>query len=452
MEEFPLQSLFTRLQKAGMPLGLNDYKLLLMALQGGFGVRDRIALRQLCHTLWTKSPEDRRLFDYHFDRIMPQPQPNKPKSKVKLQRRILVPMVVLLGFFFGAGITFISAYHLGRRYDIVPNSIQLLQGFSLPKFSLGKPHTIVDEKSLNWRWGMILGAVGAGGGLASIWILSVLLRKQSKSSTHDLSIQGPSKATRPTDDIVKISQSLRLLADKALAGHFLSTGAYLPVTQRQMKRSWRYLSRLAREGVPTELDIDATVRSIGRCGMFFDLILVPPRANRTSLMLLVDCGGSMIPFQSLSQSIVDTAKRGGNLGRLGVYYFQNCPSPMWNYKDDYLLYSDIADPGSAERVSKVLERFISPQLSVLIFSDAGAARGGFSDYRIKQTQKFLITLGRGVRNVVWLNPLPKPRWRGTTADKIANQVSMFEFDRLGLDSAISVLRGKNRKTEWTDET
>ena len=69
-DELPLLELFTRLRQAGLPLGMNEYHLVLQALQSGFGIPDRQALARLCCTLWVKSAEDKLLFDYHFEEVM----------------------------------------------------------------------------------------------------------------------------------------------------------------------------------------------------------------------------------------------------------------------------------------------------------------------------------------------------------------------------------------------
>ncbi|MEH2424057.1 MAG: hypothetical protein V7K48_25065, partial [Nostoc sp.] len=69
-DELPLIELFTRLRQAGLPLGMNEYQLVLQALQSGFGLPNREALAQLCCTLWIKSAEDKLLFNYHFEEVM----------------------------------------------------------------------------------------------------------------------------------------------------------------------------------------------------------------------------------------------------------------------------------------------------------------------------------------------------------------------------------------------
>ncbi|NWF61469.1 MAG: hypothetical protein HXY43_20010 [Fischerella sp.] len=79
---------------------------------------------------------------------------------------------------------------------------------------------------------------------------------------------------------------------------------------------------------------------------------------------------------------------------------------------------------------------------VLIFSDAGAARGGLSLERLELTEKFLNQLKQKARYIAWLNPMAKERWFGTTAGEIAPLVPMFDFSHQGLDGVIDVLRGR----------
>jgi uncharacterized protein with von Willebrand factor type A (vWA) domain len=78
---------------------------------------------------------------------------------------------------------------------------------------------------------------------------------------------------------------------------------------------------------------------------------------------------------------------------------------------------------------------------VLIFSDAGAARGGYSENRLELTERFLQQCQQRLCYLVWVNPVPKERWGMTTAGEIAKLIPMFECDRLGLQNAVKVLRG-----------
>lgn len=207
---------------------------------------------------------------------------------------------------------------------------------------------------------------------------------------------------------------------------------YFPVTKRQMKQCWRYLRRLVREGVPTELDVEATVAKMGREGILLEPVLMPPRCNRTDLVLMIDQEGSMVPFHELSRQLVETAERGGRLRQTRVFYFHD-------YPDEYLYrHPAMLD---AQPMSEVLEE-IGERAVVLIVSDAGAARGNFDKERVESTRVWIEQLQQSVRYCAWLNPMPNECWQNTTAEELARLLPMFEMSRQGMNAAISVLRGR----------
>ncbi|MDF5736071.1 MULTISPECIES: putative Ig domain-containing protein [unclassified Nostoc] len=215
---------------------------------------------------------------------------------------------------------------------------------------------------------------------------------------------------------------------------FIQITEYPPLTRRQMKQSWRYLRRMLREGVPTELDVEATIEQISRQGVLVEPVIVPRRVNRSKLLLFIDQDGSMMPFQNLSHQLAETAIRGGRLEDTNIYYFHNCPID-YLYRDRYYQMP--------EKIDDILNSLRFPYTSALIFSDAGAARGGLNPERREVTAQFLEQLRQQVRHIAWLNPMPRYRWFGTTAGEIARLVAMFELSRQGLYSAISVLRGQS---------
>jgi uncharacterized protein with von Willebrand factor type A (vWA) domain len=207
---------------------------------------------------------------------------------------------------------------------------------------------------------------------------------------------------------------------------------YFPVTRRQMKQSWRHLRRPVREGPPEELDVIATIEKIGREGILLEPVMVPRRSNRAELVLLIDQDGSMVPFHVLSRQLVETARRGGRLRRAGVYYFHDYPAG-YLYRDPARLEAQLIPEALAA---------IGERATVLIVSDAGAARGNFDPERLEQTRAFVQQLRQSVRRYAWLNPMPNDRWPGTTAGEIARLAPMFEMGRRGLDAAISALQGR----------
>ncbi|MBD2463947.1 hypothetical protein H6G89_23375 [Oscillatoria sp. FACHB-1407] len=364
-EELPLLDLFTRLQEAGLPLGIDEYCLLLRALQSGFGTGDRETLADLCRTLWVKSSDDEHLFNYHFEQLVKEASIEKSTSNSEDSR-------------------------------LQPN-VSEPQEKGLPNWQNNQGNKLPDTTTFT---------------LASAELMEI-------------------------GDEIQVAEAvqIRTQQDKGTSpNRFTQSDEYFPVTRRQMKQSWRHLRRLVREGLPTELDIEATIALTVQQGVLLEPVLVPRRVNRTELLLLLDQKGSMMPFHALSQRLAETAQRGGRLGRAGVYYFHNCPT--------HFLYRDSTQQ-QAEPLSNVLAQLRTDHSGVLIFSDAGAARGGYSEERLDLTEHFLSQLRQSVRYIAWLNPMPQERWVGTTAEEIGELVPMFEISRLGMDQAIDVLRGKS---------
>ncbi len=203
---------------------------------------------------------------------------------------------------------------------------------------------------------------------------------------------------------------------------------YLPMTERQIEQNWRYLRRPIRQGPPVELDVEATVAQIAEQGFLLKPVLVPRRLHRLKLVLLLDHDGSMMPFHPYLRRLKQTVLSDK---RHQIYYFRNCPvGVLYNVKAQ--------EPQDLE---KVLLSFHASDTAMLIFSDAGAARGGFNSERIKDTLTFLQKLRQRVGRLVWLNPVPPERWANSSAEEIEQAVPMFYFDQAGMLAAINTLKG-----------
>jgi uncharacterized protein with von Willebrand factor type A (vWA) domain len=438
-EELPLLDLFTRLREAGLPLGIDEYRLVLRALQGGFGVSDRTALKRLCQTLWVKSSDDARLFDYHFEQVMGMetisapPQTSASPASEDLQKNEDIAE--------WRKISQISRYvALGGAFIL---GMAIVWGVGLyTKSWVEKVFYGGNELNLIF-WGLLFIIALIAGSVLVRWLDKQLIIEQRIGNDNSLAQPSMSASTSvltseltlEMEDEVQVAKSLLQAAvrdDEIPYSRFILTSEYFPLTQRQMKQIWRYLRHPVREGAPTELDIEATVNQIGQQGVLLEPVLVPRRVNRTELLLLIDQDGSMVPFHALSHRLAETAVRGGRLGKAGIYYFRNCPVDYF-YHDSY--------HQEAEAIGQMLPR-LPQRTAVLIFSDAGAARGGYSEERIELTQMFLTQLRQRIRYIAWLNPMPQKRWFGTTAGEIADLVPMFEMTRRGLQDAINVLRGR----------
>jgi uncharacterized protein len=205
----------------------------------------------------------------------------------------------------------------------------------------------------------------------------------------------------------------------------------LPISQREMAGIWRHLRHPQRTGVLEDLDVEGTIDSICRTGIFIRPRLQARRRNQAKLVVLIDQQGSMAPFTPLVNALIESIERGGLLGKVSLYYFHDCPEGF--------LYEhpSLTSPLSLE----VVLNSQAKNNSVLIISDAGAACGYYDGTRLADTKAFIKTLGTYTYLYAWLNPMPPNRWLATTAEDIATIVPMFYLDKEGLNDAVNILRG-----------
>ncbi|WP_138497109.1 hypothetical protein [Nostoc sp. PA-18-2419] len=462
VNDLPLLELFTKLREAGLPLGIEEYQLVLQAMQAGFGINDQAALKRLCRTLWVKSAEELRLFEHHFEQLISINSILPTSEKVvrysgqhqfSLITRYLILGFVGIGIILGVGLTLKQ-----RTQAPQPTAQSTLQPTATPQpaaaptshpTSIPRTQPTAIPKDTNQPdlifWSLLL-AINLSGGSGYIFFRWISQRRFEQRINRSASLAKltpssvasaiPTKLTQTIKDEVQVAQVVlqaTSTSEEILYNRFILSTEYLPVTERQMKQIWRYLRRPVREGQRTELDVETTVKQIGHQGILLEPVLLPRRVNRAELLLLIDQDGSMVPFHEMSYRLARTSWRGGRLGRSGIYYFHNCPTEY--------LYRD-RNYQEAELVSDIITHSCSNRTAVLIYSDAGAARGGYSEERYELTKKFLAQLKQKVRYIAWLNPMPKKRWLGTTSGEIAHLVPMFEVNRRGLQDAVNVLRGR----------
>ncbi|QKQ75118.1 hypothetical protein [Nostoc sp. TCL240-02] len=381
--------LFNKLRSYGLPLSVEDYMLALRALQAGFGMGDRQTLERLCCTLWTKSEQEARLLNRLFDEVLAQPQTHinqlytteLVKPAVETAKKTETPQLVNSSTKLQETVSSCTSIPISEKPNQPPLENQPTQP-QKPVTEPSPPIDIVQEMEPE----QVIQAV-----------------RSNQSSSFEISYY-------PTD----------------------LSAEYLPVTSREMKQGWRFLRRRVREGTLEELNVAGTVEKNCRYGILPEPVMMSRYTNQVKLVLLVDQGGSMVPFHHLSRQLIDKAERGGNIKQTSVYYFQNYPE-KYLYNDPTRL--------KAQLITNFLE-FIDKKTSVLIVSDAGAARGNYNPERVEYTRKFIEQLQQSVNYYAWLNPMPNDSWQFTTAGEIARFVPMFEMSREGLSAAINTLRGR----------
>lgn len=208
--------------------------------------------------------------------------------------------------------------------------------------------------------------------------------------------------------------------------------SYWPLSRQDMAYAWRYLRRPVADGPANVLDLPATVEQTVHRGFFLAPVYRRRIQNHAHLTLLLDQNGSMVPFHRFARDLISTAQESKAIHHVDVFYFHNTPTDHL-YQDQHL-----TRPVS---LAEALED-CDQNSSLLIVSDAGAARGYRSRERIQATTRFLRKVRAYTPLVAWLNPMPMERWPGSSAQIIAHRIPMFQMDADGVASAVDIARGQ----------
>ena len=213
---------------------------------------------------------------------------------------------------------------------------------------------------------------------------------------------------------------------------------------RQTKMALKKLRELKREGSQEELDIDETIDKTAKEGGEIELVFNRSRENTVRIILLMDTGGSMLPYTELCERLFSAASQMEHFKEFKYYFFHNCV-----YQD---IYEDMANYKSMP-TEKFLSNFDKRYKLVLV----GDARMAFSelfdvngciDYfssNEKPGIEWLLKLREHFPHSVWLNPTHTNYWGHYTVDTIGKVFPMFELTIDGLKDAIKALTSRQKR-------
>ena len=209
---------------------------------------------------------------------------------------------------------------------------------------------------------------------------------------------------------------------------------------RNFRLALRKLRRLARDGAPEILDVDATVRDTARNAGWLDLQFRPERRNAMKVLLLLDIGGSMDPFVRLSETLFSAAR--AEFKHLEAYYFHNCVyDRVWKHAE---LRGVDAVP-----TAELLHRYNSDWRLVIVGDAAMSpyelvSAGGAIDHDNPTSgEEWLARMFETWKRVAWLNPMPEPDWAYiSTVRHIQNLLGdrMYPLSPEGKARAVSKLK------------
>ena len=215
------------------------------------------------------------------------------------------------------------------------------------------------------------------------------------------------------------------------------------IENRQFQLAFRRLRQFSTKlDIPkTELDIDGTIQKTCNNGGYLQIVMDKPRKNSVKLLLLLDSGGTMIPYSSLLNDLFQAVNKSNHFKDVKCYYFHNC------------IYSKLYKTPECENGEWIdtewMFRNYDSDYKVIIVGDAAMApeelysetgnyrgpNGGLSG------EKWLKLVKRHYKKVVWLNPKMAPGkapWREAET-AIKELFPMRKLTVQGLNEAMTIL-------------
>jgi len=221
---------------------------------------------------------------------------------------------------------------------------------------------------------------------------------------------------------------------------FANLDAHVEIGTRNIKLALRRLRRFAREGAPTELDLEGTIAATARAAGWLDLQMVPERHNAVKVLLLLDAGGSMDDHVKVCAELFSAAR--AEFKHLEFYYFHNCVyETVWR---DNRRRHDRRIP-----TARLLHTY-GADYKLIIVGDAAmspyeiASPGAAVEHWNEESgETWLRRLLAAWPKAVWLNPLPQASWPYTESIGMVRRLMdgrMYPLTLAGLDAAMDELK------------
>lgn len=215
------------------------------------------------------------------------------------------------------------------------------------------------------------------------------------------------------------------------------------LTNRQFQLAFRKLRQYSTKlDIPkTELDINGTIDKTCNNGGMLQIVMDKPRKNSVKLLLLMDSGGTMIPYMELMNDLFQAVDKSRHFKDVKTYYFHNC------------IYSHVYKTPECDNGDWVetewMFRNLDNDYRVLIVGDAAMApeelystsgnyrgpNGGLSG------KDWLLLMKSHYKRIVWMNPKMAPGnapWREAET-YIKSIIPMYKLTVDGLNQAMTKL-------------
>lgn len=254
------------------------------------------------------------------------------------------------------------------------------------------------------------------------------------------------------------------LGGMRVGGHSMYRSAFMVASERRYKdfrkdntldtrqfqiafRKLRQLSEQSDES-KTEFDVDATIRETGDNAGSLKIVYKRPRRNSIKVLLLMDSGGSMSYYSRLCSMLFSAATKSNCFKDLRAYYFHNCVTDS--------LYSSPSLWGENVEVDRLFSTYDS-EYRVIFVGDAMMAPVEFehrtyswrtNTYSDTSGYERLLQFKEKYPYLIWLNPQPRNElssYWAQTYDEISNMIDMYDLTVAGLEDGIKRLLDRSKR-------
>ena len=98
------------------------------------------------------------------------------------------------------------------------------------------------------------------------------------------------------------------------------------IDNRQFQQALRRLRQYSsRQDLPrTDLDVEGTIDKTCQNRGLLQVVMEKPRKNAIKLLLLMDSGGTMLPYSQLMNELFQAVSKSNHFKETHFYYFHNC--------------------------------------------------------------------------------------------------------------------------------
>jgi len=215
---------------------------------------------------------------------------------------------------------------------------------------------------------------------------------------------------------------------------------------RQTKVALKRLRHLTRSGPYDQLDLDRSVDETCKNGGDIEVVFSQEKRNNVRLLLMMDVGGTMDPYYAPVSQLLTALHEERGLRDFRAYYFHNCIYDTVG--KTARLYADEPVPTGD------LLRTLDERWRVLIVGDAAMhpaelmnPRGNINPRYESDTRgvDWLLKVSDHFERAVWLNPDPPKIWDHSQTCRIIQRLfPMFHLSVDGIEDAVTALVGSRR--------